>query len=410
MRPKAASAAGATPLMAHRLSAQQIARPELSTPGDVVSRLVAVQAQDHAAAKWAVGLRLPPGAATGAAIERALADGSVLRTHVLRWTWQLVSPADVRWLLALVAPRLIARYARRHLELGLDPATFRRSNAALEKALRDGQHLTRDELAAALEGAGIPARGPRLSHLLGRAELDALLCSGAPRDKEVTYALLDLRAPDARPPLARGEALAELAQRYFRSRGPATVADFAWWAGLTTAEARAGLTAVESALVSEVVDGETTWRSDAPPAPVASPTAHLLPAFDEYLVAYRDRAAVLDPGHARQVNAGGGMLDPCIVIDGRVAGVWRRTLARRRVAIEANPFEPISKKEQQAVAAAARRYGEFLDLEVELTLGGQHPGGRLGPRAPRGVEGREARAEPVRNRGTGARRPRRPGE
>ncbi|WP_438022430.1 winged helix DNA-binding domain-containing protein [Sorangium sp. So ce233] len=366
---KTAGAAGATPLMARRLSAQQIARPERSTPADVVSWLVAVQAQDPAAARWAVGVRLPRGAATEAGIDRALAEGSILRTHVLRWTWQLVSPADVRWLLALVAPRLIARYERRHLALGLDPATFRRSNAALEKALRDGRHLTRDELVAALESAGIPARGPRLSHLLGRAELDGLVCSGAPRDRQATHALLDLRAPGARPPLPRGEALAELAQRYFRSRGPATVADFAWWAGLTAAEARAGLAAVESTLVAEVVDGETTWRSDAPPAPAASPAAHLLPGFDEYLVAYRNRDAVLAPEHARRINAGGGMLDPCIVIDGRVAGVWRRALARRRVAIEVTPFEPLSKKEQQAVADAAQRYGEFLGLEVELTLG-----------------------------------------
>lgn len=223
-------------LAERRLAVQQIARHSFATPRELVAWLGAVQAQDYAGAKWAVALRLR-GAPTDASIERALADGDVLRTHALRGTWQLVAPADVRWILSLVAPRLVARNATRYRELALDAATFRRCNTALVRALRGGDHLTRAELAAALQDAGIATGGQRLAFLLQRAELEALVCSGARRGRQSTYALLDHRAPDSRALPERDQALAELAGRYFRSRGPATVEDFTWWSGLTAADA-----------------------------------------------------------------------------------------------------------------------------------------------------------------------------
>jgi hypothetical protein len=309
---------------------------------------------------------MPEGVATEASIEEALAAGSILRTHAMRWTWQLVCPADVRWLVALVAPSLFARYSRRHQELGLDAAMFRKSRTKLEKALRDGKHRTRDELSSVLASAGIPAVGPCLSHLLAHAELEGVICSGAPREHKETYTLLDLRAPNARPPLPHDEALAELALRYFRSRGPATAADFSWWAGLVSSETRAGLSAVSSQLVSEVVDGQTYWRRDDVPVGAVSPSASLLPPFDEYLIAYRDRGAALDLEHVRRINTGGGMLKPCIVVDGRVVGAWRRTLGRGEVSVELDLFEAMTERERQTVAAATRRYAEFLGLEVRL--------------------------------------------
>ncbi len=353
-----------------RLHAQQIAASTCPSPAEVVSQLLAVQAQDPAAARWAVGLRVAGGAMTEAGVAAALAEGAVLRTHVMRWTWQLVSPTDVRWLLALVAPRLYRSYTRRHAELGLDAATLKRSRAALEKALAPGEHLTRDELSSVLARARVPSTGPALSHLLAHAELEGVICSGAPRGKKATHALLALRAPAARPPLPREEALAELALRYFQSRGPATVADLAWWAGLTLTEARAGLAAARSRLVPEVVDGETWWRSDSPAAAPAigrSPRVELLPAFDEYLVAYRDRRAMLAAEHAKRINAGGGLLAPTVVVDGRVAGTWRRTLERRAVQLELQLFEPLPARVGRALAVAAARYGAFLGLEARVT-------------------------------------------
>lgn len=362
---RAAPTAPVARIAAHRLAAQQLEASTCGAPADVVSRLVAIQAQDPAAARWAVGIRMPEGAVTERAVAEALANGSILRTHVMRWTWQLVSPADVRWLLALVAPRLLQRYAGRQRELGLDRAVLVRSRDTLERALAGGEHLTRPELAGALARARLPSTGPALSHLLAHAELQAVLCSGAPRGKAATYALLDLRAPRARSPLPRAEALAELARRYFESRGPATVTDLAWWAGLTVAEASAGLAEARSHLIAEEVGGMTWWRG--PPAPGARRArtrrrALLLPAFDEYLVAYRDRRAMLDEAQAKRLNAGGGVLAPSVVVGGRVVGTWRRTLGRRGVEVQVALFEPLAARARAAVVAATSRYEAFLAL------------------------------------------------
>jgi Winged helix DNA-binding domain len=356
---------------AGRLAAQEISRHSFSAPADVVAWLGAMQAQDYAAAKWAVGLRLPEGAATDGTIEAALAQGTVIRTHALRSTWQLVAPEDVRWMVALVAPRLVVRLATRHRQLDLDAATFRRSHAVLEKALGDGGHRTRHELAIVLERAGVSTTGQRLAHLLGRAELEGLICGGARRGKQLTYVLLDRRVPRQRGLLARDEALAELARRYFRSRGPATVADFSWWSGLAPSDARAGLASIQSTLVADVVGGQTWWRSNERAGAAPAAGAYFLPAFDEYLVGYRNRDAVLDPKHVTRLNAGGGMLDPCVVLDGRVVGTWRRTLGRATVAIELDLFVKLSPRQHQTVSAAACRYGQFLGLEAQLDRSGR---------------------------------------
>jgi len=340
-------------------------------PGELIASLAAVQAQDPAAARWAVGLRLRGrggAAARAALIERALADGTIIRTHVMRWTWQLVAPADLGWMLPLVTARLMARAARRHRELGLDAATFRRSHAALARALTGGAHRTRAELGAALRAAGVSPEGARLSHLLGHAELHGLICSGAPRGKQATYARVDERAPRGTP-RTREEALAALARRYFESRGPATAADFTWWSGLAPAEARAGLAAIAGDLASERVGGAVYWCAARvarlPDAALAR--AYLLPAFDEYLVAYRERAAVLAPEDARRLNAGGGMLSPAVVLGGRVAGTWRRTFERRgAVTIALAPFAAPDRRARDAIAEAAERYAAFLELEPRL--------------------------------------------
>ncbi len=369
--PATADAPAEALIAAERLAAQQIARQAFSKPAELVAWMGAIQAQEPLAARWAVGLRLGGrgGRAAGAsAIENALADGSVLRTHVMRWTWQLVTPADLHWMLPLVAPRLMARAARRHRELALDARTFRRAEAAFTRALADGAQRTRGELGAALRAAGVAPDGQRLPHLLGHAELQGLLCSGAPRGKQATWALLAGRAPRPGAAPAREEALAELARRYFRSRGPATVADFAWWSGLAPAEARAGLASVASELASRTTAGVTWWHAGQAPrvSAAALAEAYLLPAFDEYLVAYRDRSAVLSPRDARRINAGGGLLAPTVVVGGRVVGVWRRTLGRGLVTIALSLFGKPAPRARERIVAAAERYGAFLGLETKI--------------------------------------------
>jgi hypothetical protein len=353
-----------TAVASARLSRQQIERHEFTKAADVVAWLGAMQAQDFGAAKWALGIRLPEGT-TVADVDSALSGGDVIRTHVLRSTYQLVHSSDVRWMLALVAPRLIARHAARYRQLDLDEPTFRRSRAALETALRDGDQLTREELAVVLGRAKISTAGQRLAHLLARAELDAVICSGAVRGKQATWALLAHRVPSRSDLRSREEALAELAHRYFRSRGPATVADFAWWSGLTISEARAALESVRSNLTADVICGQAYWGPGGRSASPSPLHAHLLPAFDEYLVAYKDRTAVLAPEHVQRINAGGGLLAPSIVLDGAVVGIWRAGKRRGEVDVELDFFEPHSRV-HPAIGRAVARFAAFLGLSPSV--------------------------------------------
>ncbi len=353
-----------------RLINQHIARATFKKPGDVVGWLGAVQAQDYAGAKWALGLRLHR--ATDRDIEQAFTDGSILRTHLLRPTWHFVTPADIRWMLALTAPRVHALNAYMYRKLELDSATYKRSHAALAKALHGGQQLTREELRGVLRQAGVATKGElRMGYIMMRAELDGLVCSGPRRGKQFTYALLDERAPHAQT-LERDEALAELARRYFMSRGPATVQDFAKWSGLTTTDARRGLEVVQAQLRQEVVDGQSYWFSTSTPWAKdrsSTPTAYLLSIYDEYISGYKDRSAIGDSRHTAKLSALGNALNYIIVVEGQLVGTWKRTLRKDAVVVETNLFTRLTKAENRAVALAAQQYGVFLDLPVVLAVG-----------------------------------------
>jgi hypothetical protein len=346
-----------------RLHNQHITQRTLETPQALVEWLGAVQAQDFAAAKWALGLRLQD--VTDDDIEQAFTDGAILRTHVMRPTWHFVSPVDIRWLLALTAPRVHQTLAYYNRKLELDDAVFRCTNAVLANALQDGKQLTRDELVFALQQAGIATEGEqRVTHIMMRAELDGVICSGARRGKQFTYALLAERAPQARR-LDRDEALAELTRRYFTSHGPATIQDFVWWSGLTVADVRAGLAMVTSSMLHETIGGQTYLFSSSTPAQDLSQVAYLLPNYDEYTVGYTDRSAIFDALHTNKLDPRGGLLANTMVLDGQVIGTWKRTFKKNSVMIEANPFVPLSNTETGAFAASANRYGEFLCMPVD---------------------------------------------
>ncbi len=368
MSPRTAAAPSLTTV---RLAAQQISAHPHDSPADLVRDLAAVQAQDLAAAKWALGLRL--GRATEATIDRALARGTILRTHAMRMTWQFVHPADVRALVALFAPRLVRKFRRRHAELQLAPATFRRSRQVLERALAGGAHLTREEIATALQGAGIRTSDQRLSHLLAFAELEGLLASGAPRGRKQTFALLDGRAPAPRRAPDPVETIAGLVLRYFRTRGPATLADFSWWSGLTLAETRPALEKLGARLTFQKAGERTLWSAaNAPRLAPAAPPAILLPAFDEFLVAYRNRTDALASQDGHHVNAGGGMLNPCVLLRGRVVATWRREIRRSGAAIEIRPFRTLARGDERAIHTAASRWAAFHGVAFEVAS--RHPG------------------------------------
>ena len=348
-----------------RLGNQSIAPAALEKPGDMVKRLGAVQAQDYLGALWAIGLRVK--AATEKTIGQAISDREIVRTWPMRGTLHFVAPQDVRWMLALLTPRIITNAARRHRQLELDAATFARSETLFTNALQSNKQLTRLEMMDVLEQGGISTNGQRGYHILGWAAQSGLICFGPRQGKQDTFVLLDEWLPGGKN-LNREESLAELAKRYFTGHGPATIQDFMWWSGLPAADARAGLELAEAQLAFEELDGQIYWFSSSLPVPkVASPTSQLLPGFDEYLLGYKDRSAVLDPAHSKKVMPGGGMFKPLLVINGRVVGTWKRTLHKTKVLVSLDPFEPLNSTQMKAVAAATESYGRFLGLPVEIS-------------------------------------------
>ncbi len=348
----------ASELCALRLCNQALDAPVFSGPAEVVAHMGAIQAQDYNMALWAVGIRLP--GSTESLVQQALDDGLILRTHVLRPTWHLVHAADIRWMLQLSAPHINSGIASALRKLELDEATFRKSNDILGNALAGGRHLTREELAPELEQNGIALSGLRLLHLFFRAELDGLICSGIPRAKHNTYALLEQRVP-AQTPLSREEALARLCLRYFSSHGPATLADFSWWSGLPLTEARKGLRSVQKQLHEVPFGNESYFFTES--APYATNTAAdtlLLPAFDEYLIAYKKRALVLPEAHTRTVITENGLFRPLILHKGQAHGTWTRTRKKTHTEMDYHFFASKYKLKKSLLQAAEKAYHTFL--------------------------------------------------
>jgi hypothetical protein len=357
-------------LIRRRLANQRLSRSSFRTPSEVVAWLGAMQSQDYPGAKWGIGLRAP---VTDRDVDRACDEGAIIRTHILRQTWHFVARDDIRWMLALSGPRVNAVNAHYYRKLHLDERTFARSRTVIERALRDGRHLTRPELKAALARARIVAEGPRLAFLIMRAELDAVICSGPRRGNQFTYALLDERVPAGRAgpfgpaSIDRDAALAELACRYFASHGPATLRDYVWWSGLTVRDAKAGIELAGSSLAREDVDGFTYWSARSRrslggggKAP-SSTVAYLLPNYDEYLIAHKDRHLVVSRGSGDGVTR---IKDPFvhhIVVDGRLAGSWTRVVKDRSVVVECASYVRPNQETRGAIDAAAARLGRFME-------------------------------------------------
>jgi hypothetical protein len=349
-----------------RLRNQRIMRTGLRTPADVVDWLGAVQAQEYEPATWALALRMD-GKPVRRDIEDAFEAGLILRTHAMRPTWHFVTQDSIRWLLDLTGPQVQRRMAPYDRQLALDRPTMTRAVKIFERALRDRQFLTRTELGERLRRAGLDATGMRLAHIAMYAEQEGVICSGPRRGRQFTYGLIAERAPEARR-MGRDESLAELARRYLRSHGPATVRDFVWWSGLTTADARRGFEACRAA--SEAVDGLTYWSVESRTTGSSrEATAHLLPIYDEYLVAYRDRVAV-PHGPSGIASASGQrvIFQHAVVIDGHIAGTWRTFRGARDVTVTVTPLRRLKRNERDALVSAGERYQRYLETEVELLV------------------------------------------
>jgi hypothetical protein len=339
-----------------RLRNHGLAATTFASAAAVVRAFGAMQAQDYPGALWGIAQRTK--GATEGDVEDAIGKRAIVRTWPMRGTLHFVAPELVRPMLRLLAPRVVRRAARRYGELGLDEGTLRKSGRVLERALRAGKEHTRDELYELLAGSGIATDGQRGIHILGYLAMERLICFGVRRAKQPTFVLLDewLEAKD----LADDELPGELARRYFTTHGPASVRDFAWWTGLSLGEAKKAASAAGD-LKELVVDERVLWTSEKREA--SGDLAHLLPAYDEYTVAYRERGDFLDPAHHE--TARGGIFSPVIVRNGELVGTWTRKVTTKKIAITARLFRPIA---HAWLATQAARYGQFAGAPTTLTV------------------------------------------
>jgi hypothetical protein len=352
-------------VLQQRFQVQHLSGTPLESVEDVVHLLCAVQAQDYPGASWSLGQRTRGG--TQAMIDAALAKGSILRTHALRPTWHFVTPADIRWILQLTAPRVHALNAYQYRLQEIDGKVMARSRKLIVRALAGGNHLTRAELAGVLLKGGVVTDAMRITHVMMWAELDGLVCSGALKGKQQTYALLDERAPLV-PAKSRDEALAELVARFFTGHGPAMLKHFTWWSGLTLADAKRGLAMVRSQLSDEIVEGRPEWlgakrrRSRRASEPMS---AYLIPEYDEVLTGWRELAALDAVADMPALRSKDTFFRP-LIIGGRRVGTWRRTITGKKAVLETNLAAPLNRSQMKALRTTVEKYSAFLGLPVTI--------------------------------------------
>lgn len=349
----------------YRMVNQQISATAFKKPAEIVRWLGAVQAQEYALSKWAIGLRLP--GSKDDEIEAAFTKGEILRTHLLRPTWHFITPADIRWMMALTAPRVNAINSFYYRQAGLDDKIFNKANDVFVSALNGGKQLTRTVLQSALKQQKIIADGLRLSYIIMQAELEGIICSGARAGRQFTYALLEERVPSFKR-LDEEEALGQLTERYFNSRGPATLKDFMVWSGLTSTQVKKEIGLVSSQFEQEQLGEEVFYYS----SPVASDKKHfqhalILPPYDEYIMGYKNRDAIFF-NHNKKNPLAALMFDNTIIIEGQVAGSWRRTMQKSFIEMEYQLFDPRKKKHEALLKRAAGQFASFMELPVRLKL------------------------------------------
>lgn len=345
-------------IIAHRLINQQIAGTVFKTPQQIVGWLGAMQAQEYALSKWAIGLRLP--GSTDASVEKAFNEGKILRTHLLRPTWHFVCPEDIRWMLKLTAPRIHIANGFMCRKLGLDDKLLKKAATVFAKTLKDGNYMTRNALNEELKKNKIDCEGHHLSHIMMYAELEGIVCSGPRQGKQFTYALLEERAGKGKE-LNREESITELTKRYFKSRGPATIKDFTTWSGLTVKDAKAGIHALDKHFIREMIGGlEYIFPEPEAKKQAGGLSTFLMPDYDEYGMGYKDRSAIFnDARYKSHVSRGNPVFNRMIIIDGVIEGTWQRTLKQDRPVVETFPFGKLSAAKEKKMKQAVQRYLKF---------------------------------------------------
>jgi hypothetical protein len=356
----------------HRLHHQQISQQQFATPQQLVNWMGAMQAQDYEMAKWAIALRLS--AANESTIETALSKGEILRTHILRPTWHIVAAENLRWMMDLSAPQLIRTLNSYNKQVGLETKDLIKAEKNILKILAKNNHSTRDEIMLVLQKEKIKTDDYRSAHIMFHCELNGLVCNGIRKGKEISYALLDERIPVSKK-ISREEALKKLAEIYFQSHSPATLKDFGWWSGLNQTDAKIAIESINKKLETIQANDLTYYvyetdsvSGDIPPTPfkggiTANKEIYLLPAFDEYLISYAHRFDAIEKEKAALAFTNNGIFKPVIIHQGKVIGIWKRTISGKKMKTEIFPFEKISNQLEKEIE---QKMEEFIKYQTNL--------------------------------------------
>ena len=343
-----------------RLLNQQLLNPLFREPKELVSWMGAMQAQNYSMVKWAVGMRLK--SATIQAVEKALHEGEILRTHVMRPTWHLVAAEDIRWMLKLSAQRIISAndsFAKGY-DLDIPNELYTKAHDLLEKILCGKKSLTKQEIAEHFNRSGIVADNRRMTRFMARAEQEGIICSGEDRGSKCTYALLEERVPPM-PELTKDESLARLARSYFRSHSPAVLQDFIWWSGLSVSDAKQAVYLIASELTTEQWKEQTWYIHDTcRTRGKLSGHIHLLPSYDEYLLGYKDRTDVLPLEHYSKAFTNNGLFFPIVLHNGQVIGNWDKSEKKKSVDLKYSWFRQVADMDEETLERERQKFARFL--------------------------------------------------
>jgi hypothetical protein len=344
----------------NRLINQQISNPKLKTPQEVLEWMGAIQAQDYAMSKLAIGIRLPNNA-FDKQIEDDLNNGKIIRTHLLRPTWHLVSADDVRWMMQLSAPNLNKSVASMNRSLGLDETVLKKSNSLIRKLLEKNEILTREEIMNELNKKGIATNDLRASHIMFRAETEMIVCNGERVGKQLTYALFDRKVPAAKP-LQKDEALARLAEKYIQSRSPVTIKDFVWWSGLNVSDAKKAFEMVKSKFISSIIENEEYWTNETDNLKTNKDNSvYFLPAFDELIISYKDRTATIEAENQAKAFTKNGIFYPTIIYNGKVIGTWKKVSKGNETEILPSFFSSLTESQKKKYKTAETKLKLFYE-------------------------------------------------
>jgi hypothetical protein len=350
-----------------RLHNQGLAVEKRGTVKEVVASMGAVQAQDYAMAKWAIGLRLS--GTSDAMIEAAINRGDIVRVHIMRPTWHFVAPEDIRWMTTLTAPNIKKLAAVHNKQIGLTASNITKCLKLIENFLGDGEPKTRTEIVEELSRRKLNLDNVQATNVMILAEVEMIACNGPRRNKEFTYALFDSRVPSYNQ-IDRDEAMRRLTTRYFASHGPATLRDFAWWSGLSNTDVKSAVTMCGDVLLRETVEGQEYYRSSRSPGEDTSKPdgIQLIPPYDEFTVGYANRELVGGTSKEAQSYLGNLIFKPVVINNGKAIGIWRREV-KKKLMIEVGLMDQISAAKQKQLVKAVKAYERFLGVapsEVQL--------------------------------------------